>query len=96
MDARCLAAQKAAAQLMLEGYVVFSPIAHSHGVADHMPDSYRCDGDFWMGQDLPLLAKCDEMAVLCLNGWQESSGVCQEIAFAEQNSIPMRYLLGEG
>lgn len=92
LDARCIAAQKATARLMLEGNIVFSPIAHSHGVADHMPDAVRCDGDFWMEQDLPLLARCDEMVVLCLDGWRESSGVRQELAFATEKGIPVRYM----
>lgn len=92
LDARCIAAQKATARLMLEGNAVFSPIAHSHGVADHMPDAVRCDGDFWMEQDLPLLAKCDEMIVLRLDGWRESSGVRQELAFAAENGIPVSFV----
>jgi nucleoside 2-deoxyribosyltransferase len=77
---------------MLEGNAVFSPIAHSHGVADYMPEHIRLNGDFWMEQDLPLLAKCDEIVVLCLEGWEQSSGVQQEIAFARERGIPVRRL----
>jgi hypothetical protein len=77
---------------MLEGNAVFSPIAHSHGVADHMPEHIRLDGDFWMEQDLALLAKCDEMAVLCLEGWEASKGLKREIAFASECGIPIQFL----
>lgn len=78
--------------MMQRGNTVISPIAHSHGVADFLPDNLRLDGDFWMEQDLPLLARCDEMAVLCLDGWENSNGVKKEIAFAEEHGIPVRYL----
>jgi len=92
LQTRCEAAQKATARLMREGHTVFSPIAHSHGVADFLPDNLRLDGNFWMEQDLPLLARCDEMAVLCLEGWENSSGVKKEIAFASKRGIPIQFL----
>lgn len=77
---------------MQDGNTVISPIAHSHGVADYLPDNLRLDGDFWMEQDLPLLAKCDEMAVLCLEGWEASKGLKLEIAFASKHGIPIQFL----
>ncbi len=92
MQARCKAAQKAAAKLMQDGNTVISPIAHSHGVADFLPDELRLDNDFWMEQDLPLLAHCDELLVLCLEGWEASKGIKQEIAFASKRGIPIQFL----
>jgi nucleoside 2-deoxyribosyltransferase len=92
LQARCRAAQKAAARLMQDGNTVISPIAHSHGIADFLPDNLRLDGDFWMEQDLPLLARCDEMAVLCLEGWEDSKGLKREIAFASKRGIPISFL----
>ena len=92
LQIRCEAAQKASARLMREGNTVISPIAHSHGVADFLPDNLRLDGEFWMEQDLPLLARCDEMAVLCLDGWEKSNGVRREIEFASKRGIPIRFL----
>jgi nucleoside 2-deoxyribosyltransferase len=89
---RCNAAQKATAKLMREGHTVISPIAHSHGVADFLTDNLRLDGDFWMEQDLPLLARCDEMTVLCLKGWENSKGVKREIEFASRRGIPTSFL----
>ena len=95
MSARCAAAQKAAARLMLEGLTVFSPIAHSHGISDRMPESLRCSHNFWLGQDLPLLARCDELCVLCLPGWETSMGIQAEMDFANGNGIPVSFLHGE-
>lgn len=92
MDARCKEAQKEAARLMLDGFAVFSPIAHSHGLADYIPEALRRDAVFWLEQDFPLLARCDELRVLCLPGWEESVGVRAEIEFAHARGIPVSYL----
>ena len=88
---RCEAAQKAAARLMRAGVTVFSPIAHSHGIAGFLPEELRRDNEFWLRQDLPLLARCDELWVLCLPGWEDSLGVQEEIAFAHALDIPVSY-----
>lgn len=79
----------AAAILMEEGHTVFSPIAHSHAIADFLPDAVRFDHDHWMRQDLAILALCDEMHVLPLPGWGQSRGVAAEIAFATERGIPV-------
>ncbi len=44
-----------AAELMARGYIVFSPIAHSHPIAQHLPISYTTDFDHWMKQDLDYI-----------------------------------------
>lgn len=89
MRHRCREAQKAAARLMLEGYAVFAPIAQSHGIADYMPESLRRSQDFWLGQDLPLLSRCDALVVLRLPGWEDSLGMKMEISFARAAKIPV-------
>ena len=85
---RYLMACQAAAHLMKQGHIVFSPIAHSHGIARFV------DGDhaFWMRQDLEFLRNCDEMVVLTLPGWDRSDGIRQEIEFAEAHGIAVRYM----
>lgn len=54
-------ANKVAAKLMSEGHVVFSPISHSHHIADHLPDLVRTDSDWWMKMDLPFVDWCEEI-----------------------------------
>ncbi len=81
----------AAASMMAQGYVVFSPIAHSHHVGAYLPDGTAMDHDFWMRQDLPILDRCDLLAVLMLPGWDQSRGVCAEVAFANHRSIPIEF-----
>ena len=53
------------------------PVVHGHAVASahEMPTGH----DFWMRHCLTMLARADRMAVLMLDGWQESTGVRAEI-----------------
>lgn len=87
-------AAEAAAQLMLDGHVVFSPIAHSHRISDFLPAGARLDHEFWMKQDLRILDSCGLLAVLMLDGWSASKGVAREVAHAHERGIPIVYLDG--
>lgn len=78
-----------AADLMNEGYEVFSPIVHSHPLADYMDPKLRTDHDFWMRQDLAILKHADFMYVLQLPGWTLSRGLKREMEFATDNGIPV-------
>lgn len=89
---RYKAACKKAAELMLGGEVVFSPIAHSHSVELEGMDGEIKSGDFWLDQDLNILSKCDELYVYRLPNWEKSRGIAREIAFAEANAIPVTYI----
>jgi len=83
---------KAAAKLMRDGYIVFSPIAHSHPVAQYIGN--RLDHGFWLEQDLSFLDSwADEMWVLMIDGWQESEGIAAEIKRAETIGLPVKYIL---
>ncbi len=83
------AACRAAAQLMRQGHAVFSPVAHSHGIARY---GLPLDWDFWAEYDLKLLAACDELWVLKLDRWQHSRGVLAEIAAAKTLGKPVRFV----
>lgn len=85
------AANKAAATLINEGYVVFSPISHSHPIA--------VDGNIqglgwetWERQDIAMLRLCKALFVLQLDGWDQSLGVQAEIKEAKRMGIPIYYL----
>jgi len=56
-----------------------TPIAHSHPIAQH---GLPVDWGFWERHDRRLLAACDELWVLMLDGWQHSRGGQAEIARA--------------
>jgi nucleoside 2-deoxyribosyltransferase len=88
-EQRFQAACRAAAALIHEGFVVFAPIVHSHPVAAYgLPTSWA----FWRKQDQEHLEQCDELLVLMLDGWQESTGVQAEILLARELGKPVRYL----
>jgi len=80
---------RSAAKLIEQGHVVFSPIAHSHGIARFIKEH---DHDFWMNQDLPFLKYADKIVVLTLPGWEKSRGIKEEIEFANKNGIPVEYM----
>ena len=93
-DSRVLAADMAAASLMEQGHIVFSPLSHSH------PISRFCkvdptDHDFWLRQDLAWLRHCDELLVLTLDGWEGSKGIKTEIAEAIKIGMSVRYIQPE-
>lgn len=72
-----------AADLLKQGHVVFSPITHSHPleVLGDLPNGW----EFWQTQDIEFLKLADELHVLCLEGWKESTGVQGEIDWWTRN-----------
>lgn len=83
---------RVAAELMMDGYNVFSPLTHSHPISEWMPHEYQTDADFWLERDLEFMELTDELFVLCLDGWKESTGVAREIMEATKKGIPVIYL----
>lgn len=89
-DFRFKELNKKAAKLMEEGYLVFSPISHSHPIElDGMPDLKS--GGWWLRQDFPVLKNVDKVIVYMLPGWDKSYGVKKEIEYAEKLGIPVLY-----
>ena len=84
-------ANRYAAMFMDQGYRVFSPLSHSTTIAPHCKPNEN-KHDYWMKQDLWILTMCDEMFVLCLDGWMESKGLKDEIELATLKNIPIGYI----
>jgi nucleoside 2-deoxyribosyltransferase len=80
---------RAAAALMDRGLLVFSPIAHSHGIA-----LAGAGGDFktWEKFDKEIIQQCSMVMVLKLEGWRESVGVREEVGFARKIGKPVCFL----
>ena len=72
MEARFQAANHAAAALMRQGYLVFSPISHTHPIA--VLGGLPRDWDYWDRFDRAMLATCSRLVVLMLDGWRVSPG----------------------
>ena len=84
-QSRFEAVNRYAAKLMLQGFIVFSPLSHSVPIAEYIGN--HNDSDFYVQQDLYWLKHCDEMHILMLDGWEDSKGVETESIFATNNKI---------
>jgi len=88
---RFRAACKVAADVIREGYICFSPIAHSHHIADYLKN--HNDSDYWVKQDMSFLESwADEIWVVCIEGWKESKGVAAEVKRAVEVGLPVKYM----
>ena len=87
-EARWREACRTAAFLMKGGQFVFSPIAHTHPIAEFgLPGGW----EFWERFDREMLSACDELQVLMLDGWRESKGVSAEIRIAQELGLAVSY-----
>ncbi|GIW80418.1 MAG: hypothetical protein KatS3mg105_2225 [Gemmatales bacterium] len=80
---------RAVAGLLHQGLPAFSPIVHSHPLVQY---GLPADWSFWQRYDRELLARCDEVVVLMLEGWEKSVGVREEVRIARELGKPVRYL----
>ena len=90
-------ANKVAAKLMSEGHLVYSPISHSHHIADHLPGHLRTDSHWWMQHDLPMIDWADELHVVLIGEMgdlliAESVGVTLEIKHAQQTGKNIKFI----
>ena len=83
-----------AGELMMKGYLVFCPIAHSHPISEY-GDVDATSHDFWLTQDFAWLDVCDFLYVYKMDGWENSFGVNEEIKYANSKGIPVFYVEAE-
>ena len=83
--ARFYAVCDAAVKMVAAGLRVYSPIAHTHPIAERaglrgiaLPKGY----EFWREFDERMIAACDELWILMLDDWDDSAGVRREVEFA--------------
>lgn len=84
-------ANKVAAKLMKKGYLVYSPISHSHPIAtqENLPKTW----EYWEDVDTEFLKWCDYLYVVTLDGWKEGVGVQAEIRIAKACGKQIVYYL---
>ena len=74
-----------------KGYFFLSPISHTH------PISIRCrlpgEWQYWASYDECLISRCDELWILCIDGFLESTGVSAEKKIAEKTGLPIKYVV---
>lgn len=83
-------ANRVAGVLMGRGEIVFSPISHTHAIAEvsDLPTEWQ----FWEKQDEFFLRCSTELMVVCLDRWDHSRGVTAEIDLAESEGVKVSYL----
>lgn len=80
-----------AARLMrVYNFHLFVPIAMSHPI--QLIGGCAGSWAYWEEYDKLILARCDELLVVTMDGWESSIGVIAEIAYAKQNNLPVRYV----
>ena len=72
------------------GHHVICPI--TLGLALASVEKLSNDSQWWISWCLDLLSRCDELHVLCFDGWETSSGLQAEIKFAKSRNIPITYI----
>lgn len=78
-----------ASKLILKGVPIFSPIAHTHPIAQYaLPTGWT----FWARYNILWLDACSELWVLMLDGWKESKGIAGEIAIMRGLGKPIKYI----
>lgn len=80
---------------MRRGYVVFSPITHSH-IASIYDKGDLTDHDFWMQQDRWYVERCDELWILDHKKMSKSKGCNLELDWARKLNKPIRWLNTKG
>jgi hypothetical protein len=74
---------------MRGGLYVFSPIAHSHPIA--LTGALPTNWEYWKAYDETMISSCRALAVLKLNGWDESRGVREEVEIARKLGLTTYY-----
>lgn len=84
---RQMCVEWATAEALRLGWMVYSPIAHCHNLAERY--GLPGDAEFWENYNRVMIARADWLWVLALDGWERSSGVKGEIEFAESRGLPI-------
>lgn len=76
------------AELLSRGYFTISPLS-KHFILHHssLPGTW----DFWEHYSKKLIAQCNKIIVIKIDGWDTSVGVQAEIAFAEKVGISVMF-----
>jgi hypothetical protein len=78
------------AKFCREGRALYSPILHFHPLSRmcQLPGDYF----FWEKVNHAMIKAADELWILKLPGWDQSTGVRLEIEYAVSKDMPVRYV----
>lgn len=88
-ERRFIEAAHVAGHLMSRGYIVYSPITHTHPIAVmcQLPTGFT----FWRELDTHMIHLAEELWVVMLDGWMKSTGIKHEVELAEDRCIPIHF-----
>ena len=72
------------------GHQIFSPITYGWPIAKI--GDLPTDWEYWEECCKVYVSRCQELWVLMLPGWEESTGVTAEIKYAKELGIPVNYV----
>ena len=84
---RFMAAASFTSDALSKGFLVFSPIAYGHPLAEMF--SLPTDALAWESFNAEICSRCSAMWLLQLEGWKESRGVEVELNTARFEHIPV-------
>jgi hypothetical protein len=92
-EERFLIANREAGKLMKAGHMVFSPISHSHPIAlaGDLPKTW----EYWENFCRTYMSYSYLLVVLCIDGWEESTGIRVEIEIAKEMGMGIKYMTME-
>jgi hypothetical protein len=85
-----IAAEKYFIHLMKNFCVPLSPVVVGHNIV--MKYGINAEFEYWATYCDSEIANCDEVHVLTIDGWKESTGVQAELKFAKQMGKPILYI----
>jgi hypothetical protein len=95
-EERFKSATAAAAELIRQGYIVYSPITMTHPLDVVLAgDTDTLGSDYWIKFDEAFMAVCSEMIVLQIDGWDQSQGIKREMDYFKSRGKPVRFLSPE-
>ena len=95
-EERYQAATQAAASLIRQGNIVYSPITMTHPIDIILAGTTGTLGsDYWVSFDEAFMDVCSEMLILTIDGWEDSSGIRREMAYFKKQSKPVSFLAPE-
>jgi hypothetical protein len=82
------AAELAGRLLKTGAYKIYCPIVHSHPIALHAGLDFT-DMSIWGPLNRLMMSRCDRLLVAHMDGWEESDGLAQEIAYFMEAGAPI-------
>lgn len=78
-----------AGELIKKGFCLIEPIGMSHPVAQRF--DLNTTYEYWKTRDRLFISRCDGVIVLTLPGWNKSIGVTDELAYARELKLDIKF-----